>query len=71
LLSIPLAKPPHFDGEDYFWWSHKMCSHFFSFHPTIWDVVENGMHVLDSDDKNHNVIYLQEMIHKNVQATTM
>jgi hypothetical protein len=21
LLSIPLGKPPHFDGEDYSWWS--------------------------------------------------
>jgi hypothetical protein len=33
LLSIPLGKPPHFDGEDYSWWSHKMCSHIFSLHP--------------------------------------
>jgi hypothetical protein len=24
LLSIPLGKPPHFDGEDYSFWSHKM-----------------------------------------------
>src|SRR5688500_19637766 len=24
LLSIPLGKPPHFDGEDYGFWSHKM-----------------------------------------------
>jgi hypothetical protein len=24
LLSIPLGKPPHFNGEDYSWWSHKM-----------------------------------------------
>jgi hypothetical protein len=23
LLSIPLGKPPHFDGEDYSFWSHK------------------------------------------------
>jgi hypothetical protein len=29
LLSIPLGKPPHFDGEDYSFWSHKMCSHLF------------------------------------------
>jgi hypothetical protein len=26
LLSIPLGKPPHFDGEDYSFWSHKMRS---------------------------------------------
>jgi hypothetical protein len=24
LLSIPLGKPPHFDGKDYSFWSHKM-----------------------------------------------
>jgi hypothetical protein len=35
LLSIPLGKSPHFDGEDYSFWSHKMCSHLFSLHPSI------------------------------------
>jgi hypothetical protein len=35
LLSIPLRKPPHFDGEDYSFWSHKMCRHLFSLHPSI------------------------------------
>jgi hypothetical protein len=35
LLSIPLGKPPHFDGEDYLFWSHKMRSHLFSLHPSI------------------------------------
>jgi hypothetical protein len=35
LLSIPLGKPLHFDGEDYGFWSHKMCSHLFSLHPSI------------------------------------
>jgi hypothetical protein len=37
LFSIPLGKPPHFDGEDYGFWSHKMCSHLFSLHPSIWE----------------------------------
>jgi hypothetical protein len=49
LLSIKLGKPPHFDGEDYSFWSHKMCSHLFSLHPSIWEIVENGMH-FDSTD---------------------
>jgi hypothetical protein len=49
LLSIPLGKPPHFDGVDYSFWSHKMCSHLFSLHPSIWEIVENGMH-FDSMD---------------------
>jgi hypothetical protein len=71
LLSIPLGKSPHFDGEDYSLWSHKMHSHLFSLHPSIWDVVENEMHIVDNDDENYNAIYMQEMIHKSAQATTM
>jgi hypothetical protein len=36
LLSIPFGKPPpHFDGEDYSFWSHKMHSYLFSLHPSI------------------------------------
>jgi hypothetical protein len=46
-----------------------MRSYLFSLHPNIWDVVENGMHIVDSDDKNYNAIYMQEMIYKNAQAT--
>jgi hypothetical protein len=65
LLSIPLGKPPHFDGEDYSFWSHKMRSHLFSLHPSIWEIVENGMH-FDSTD-NH--VFINEQIHKNIQAT--
>jgi hypothetical protein len=38
LLSIPLRKSPHFDGEDYSFWSHKMRSHLFSLHPSIWEI---------------------------------
>jgi hypothetical protein len=57
LLSIPLGKPPHFDGEDYS----------FSLHPSIWEIVENGMH-FDSTD---NPVFINEQIHKNAQATTI
>jgi hypothetical protein len=67
LLSIPLDKPPHFDGEDYAFWSHKMCSRLFSLHPSIWEIVENGMQ-FDSTD---NPIFINEQIHKNAQATTV
>ena len=66
LLSIPLGKPPHFDGEDYAFWSHKMGSHLFSLHPSIWEIVENGMQ-FDSTD---NPIFINEKIHKT-QATTV
>jgi hypothetical protein len=40
LLSIPLGKPPCFDGEDYRMWSDKMRHHLTSLHESIWDIVE-------------------------------
>jgi hypothetical protein len=40
-----------------------MCSHLFSHHPSIWEVVENGMN-FDSSD---NAIFINEQIHKNAQ----
>jgi hypothetical protein len=67
LLFIPLGKPPHFDGEDYSFWSHKMRSHLFSLHPSIWEIVKIGMH-FDSID---NPVIINEQIHKNAQATTV
>jgi hypothetical protein len=67
LLSIPLGKPPHFDGEDYSFWSHKIRSHLFSLHPSIWEIVENRMH-FDSTD---NPVFINEKIHKNAQAITV
>jgi hypothetical protein len=66
LFYIPLGKPPHFDGEDSFW-SHKMCSHLFSLHPSIWEIMENGM-CFDSTD---NLVMINEKIQNNAQATTV
>jgi hypothetical protein len=42
LLSVPLSKPPYFDGEDYCMWSDKMRHHLTSLHEIIWDIVEFG-----------------------------
>jgi hypothetical protein len=42
LLSVPLGKPPYFDGEDYCMWSDKMRQHLTSLHASIWDIVEFG-----------------------------
>jgi hypothetical protein len=42
LLSVPLGKPPYFDGEDYCTWSDKMRHHLSSLHKSIWDIVEFG-----------------------------
>jgi hypothetical protein len=44
-----------------------MRSHLFSLHPSIWEIVENGMH-FDSTD---NAVFINEQIHKNAQATTV
>jgi hypothetical protein len=35
LLSVPIGKPPYFDGEDYFMWSDKMRHHLTSLHESI------------------------------------
>jgi hypothetical protein len=35
LPSIPLGKPPYFDGEDYCMWSDKMRHHLTSLHASI------------------------------------
>jgi hypothetical protein len=42
LLSVPIEKPPYFDGEDYCMWSDKMRHHLTSIHEIIWDIVEYG-----------------------------
>jgi hypothetical protein len=44
-----------------------MRSHLFYLHPSIWEIVENGMH-FDSTD---NPVFINEQIHKNAQATTV
>jgi hypothetical protein len=49
--------------------SKTVCdsSHLFSLHPSIWEIVENGMQ-FDSTD---NPVFINEQIHKNAQATTI
>jgi hypothetical protein len=44
-----------------------MRSHLFSLHPSIWEIVENGMY-FDSTD---NPVLINVQIHKNAQATTV
>jgi hypothetical protein len=43
LLSVPLGKPPTFNGEDYARWSDMMRYHLTSLHKSIWNVVEFGV----------------------------
>jgi hypothetical protein len=64
LLSVPLGKPPYFDGEDYCMWSDKMRHHLTSLHTSIWDIVEFGAQVPTIGDKGYD---LDEV----TQATTI
>jgi hypothetical protein len=54
LLSVPLGKPPYFDGEDYCMWSDKMRHHLTSLHESIWDIVEFGAQVPKVGDKDYD-----------------
>jgi hypothetical protein len=54
LLSVPLGKPPYFDGEDYCMWSDKMRHHLISLHKSIWDIVEYGAQVPKVGDKDYD-----------------
>jgi hypothetical protein len=54
LLSVPLGKPPYFDGEDYCMWSDKMRHHLTSLHESIWDIVEFEAQVPQVGDKDYD-----------------
>jgi hypothetical protein len=70
LLSIPLRKPPHFDGEDYSFWSHKMRSHLFSLHPSIWEIVENGIKI-SHEGNDATMITKMELVEGELGRFTM
>jgi hypothetical protein len=71
LLSVPLGKPPVFDGEDYFMWSVKMKGHLTSLHESIWDVDEYGAQVPQVGDKDYDSDEVAQIRHFNSQATTI
>jgi hypothetical protein len=54
LLSVPLGKPPYFDGEDYCMLSDKMRHHLTSLHESIWDIVEFGAQSPQVGDKDYD-----------------
>jgi hypothetical protein len=66
LLSVPLGKPPMFDGEDYNMWHHLT-----SLHTSIWDVVEIGVQVPSPGDENYDSDEVAQIRHFNSQATTI
>jgi hypothetical protein len=69
LLSVPLGKPPYFDGEDYCMWSDKMRHHLTSLHKSIWDIVEYGAQVPKVGDKDYDADEATQIKHFNSQAT--
>jgi hypothetical protein len=71
LLSVPLGKPPMFDGEDYSMWSDKMRHHLTSLHKSIWDIVEYGAQVPKEGDKDYDSEEVEQIQHFNFQATTI
>jgi hypothetical protein len=71
LLSVPLGKPPYFDGEDYCMWSDKMRHHLTSLHESIWDIVEYGAHVPQVRDKDYDSDEATQIRHFNSQATSI
>jgi hypothetical protein len=71
LLSVPLGKPPYFDGEDYYMWSDKMRHHLTSLHKSIWDIVEFGAQAPQVDDKDYDSDEATQIRHFNSQATSI
>ena len=71
LLSVPLGKPPYFDGEDYCMWIDKMRYHLTSLHESIWDIVEYGAQVPQAGDKDYNSDEAAQIRHFNSQATSI
>jgi hypothetical protein len=72
LLSVPLGKPPVFDGEDYYcMWSDKMRHHLTSLHASIWDIVEFGAQEQSVGDEGYDSNEVAQIRHFNSQATTI
>jgi hypothetical protein len=71
LLSVPLGKPPVFNGEDYCMWSDKMRHHLTSLHASIWDIVEFGAQEPSMGDEGYDSDEVAQIRHFNSQATTI
>jgi hypothetical protein len=71
LLSVPLGKPPYFDGEDYCMWSDKMRHHLTSLHESIWDIIEFGAQAPQVGDRDYDFDEATQVRHFNSQATSI
>jgi hypothetical protein len=71
LLSVPLGKPPYFDGEHYCMWSDKTRHHLTSLHESIWDIVEFGAQAPQVGDEDYDSDEATQIRHFNSQATSI
>jgi hypothetical protein len=71
LISVPLGKPPYFDGEDYCMWSDKTRHHLTSLHESIWDIVEFGAQAPQVGDEDYDSDEAAQFRHFNSQATSI
>jgi hypothetical protein len=71
LLSVPLGKPPYFDGKDYCIWSDKMSHHLTSLHESIWDIVEFRAQAPQVGDEDYDFDEVAQIRHFNSQATSI
>jgi hypothetical protein len=71
LLSVPLGKPPVFEGEDYSMWSARMKGHLTSLHKSIWNVFEYGAQVPHVGDNDYDSDEIDQIRHFSSQATTI
>jgi hypothetical protein len=67
--SVPIGKPPHFDGMNYTQWSYSMKIHLISLSPSIWNIVCIGV---DFPNKDEQLDFEQlQQIHCNAQACSV
>jgi hypothetical protein len=71
LLSVPLGKPPYFDGEDSCMWSDKMRHHLTLLHESIWDIFEFGEQEPQVGDKDYDSDEATQISHFNSQTTSI
>jgi hypothetical protein len=71
LLSVPLGKPPYFDGEDYCMLSDKMRHHLTSLHESICDIIEFGAQEPQVGDEDYDSDEVAQIRHFNSQATSI
>jgi hypothetical protein len=71
LLSVPLGKPPNFDGEDYCMWSDKMRHHLTSLPKSIWDIVEIGAQAPQVGNEDYDSDEATQIRHFNSQTTSI